>query len=69
VNELSAQHNGRELLHGIALMRQCLRLPDATASERRGWWLDIRRSRVSLELLYVAGLRRGFRGGPDATAP
>jgi hypothetical protein len=67
--ELSARHNGRELLHGIDLMLQCLRLSNATASERRGWWREIRRSRAGLEVLYAAGLRRDFRRTPEATAP
>ena len=60
MTHLTLEHQRRELLHGIALTLQCLRLPAVTAVERRGWWRDIRRSRTDLETLYVAGLPRDF---------
>jgi len=58
---LTLEHQGRELLHGIALLLQCMRLPVTTATERRDWWAELRRSRVDLAELYVAGLPRNFR--------
>lgn len=58
------QHRGRELIHAMGLLAQCLQLPAATAAERSGWWRDIRRSRVDLEALYVAGLPRDFLNRP-----
>lgn len=60
---LTLEHQGRELLHGIALMLRCRRLPTASQAERRGWARDIRRSRAALEALYAAGLPRNFRPG------
>ena len=66
--QLTLEHQGRELLNGIALLRQCLRLPTATAVERRGWWLDIRQSRAELAALYLGGLRRDFRQKPAVYA-
>jgi hypothetical protein len=58
---LSLEHRGRELLHGIDLLVNCLRLPSATAAERVGWWRDLRQSRAALAALHVAGLPRGSR--------
>jgi hypothetical protein len=59
--QLTLQHRGRELLHAIGLLLECIRLPTATTEERRGWRSDVSRSRKDLEGLYVAGLRRDFR--------
>jgi hypothetical protein len=59
--QLSIEHQGREALHGIAMLLQCLRLPAATDAERHRWWRDIRQLRVALGALYVAGLPRDFR--------
>ena len=61
---LSLQHQGRELLHCIALLLQCLRVTTVTAVQRRRWWRAIRQARVDLEALYAAGLDRDFVGKP-----
>ena len=53
---LSLEHQGRELVHCIAMLLQCLRTLPATAVQRRGWWRAVRQSRVDLEALYAAGL-------------
>ena len=58
---LTLEHQGRELLHGIALMLKCLDLPSTTTSERRRWSRGIRQSRAELEALYAAGLSRDMR--------
>jgi hypothetical protein len=57
---LTPEHQGRELLHGIALLLQCMRLPTTSAAERRDWWVAIRQSRLELAGLYLAGLPRNF---------
>ena len=57
---LSIEHQGRELLHGIALLNYCLAAPMGTAAIRRQWKLDVRKARVDLDALYVAGLSRNF---------
>ena len=59
--QLTLEHQGREVLHEIAMVLQCLRIPSATELERRAWWSAIRRLRVELAVLYVAGLPRNFR--------
>jgi hypothetical protein len=66
--ELTLEHQGRELLHGIDLMLRCRRLPAVTQAERRRWDRDIRRSRVELKALYAAGLPRGLRTKPPTSA-
>jgi hypothetical protein len=58
--QTTPQHRGRELLHGIGLSLECMRLPTATAEERRRWRSNVSRFRNDLEGLYVAGLRRDF---------
>jgi hypothetical protein len=67
MTQLTLEHQGRELLHGIALMDQCVELPAATPVERRNWSRAIRQSRVDLEALYVAGLARNFRQKTNET--
>jgi hypothetical protein len=57
---LPLQHQGRELVHCIGLLLQCLRVLPATAMQRRGWWRAVRQARVDLETLYAAGLDRTF---------
>ena len=67
MTQLTLQHQGRELLHGIALALQCQRLPATTAAERRRWLRDVRKARTDLEALYAAGLPRDF--GRQAVEP
>lgn len=66
--QLTLEHQGREVLHEIAMLLQCLRIPTATERERRDWWLAIRQLRVELAVLYVAGLPRSFRRNQRMTA-
>jgi hypothetical protein len=58
--KLSIQHQGRELLHRIGLLVQCLRIPSCSVATRAGWERDISRARKDLEGLYAVGLRRDF---------
>jgi hypothetical protein len=67
--KLSIQHQGRELLHGIGLLVQCLEIPYCSAKARAGWERDILRAREDLEGLYAAGLRRDFLSSAANRAP
>jgi hypothetical protein len=58
--ELSIEHQGRELLHGIELLGRCLLIPHCSAKSRAGWERGIVRATKDLERLYAAGLRRDF---------
>ena len=57
---LTIQIRARELLHAIALLLQCLRIPNANAVEHHIWRRHIQHLRAALERLYVAGLPRDF---------
>lgn len=57
-------HQARELLNRVALLTQCLQLPDVTDAEWRQWPSDIADANRRLDALYAAGLNRSFRGGP-----
>ena len=65
----SIEHQGRELLHGIAMLTRCLELPGTNATRRRQWQARIRKARVDLEALYAEGLQRDFRIRPEVPMP
>jgi len=68
--ELTIQHQGRELLHGIALVSRCLELPGSGPSERTRWKRELVKAIQELEALYARGLPRDFlsAGKPRAAA-
>lgn len=56
----AAARRGRELLHLVEMLSHCLRLRDATRSERRQWAAEIEEAHRLLEALYHEGLPRDF---------
>ena len=60
----SPAHQARELLNRVALLTQCLQLPDVTDAEWRKWPRDIADANRRLEALYAGGLSRSFQGEP-----
>jgi hypothetical protein len=58
---LTTQHRARELLNVVAMLTQCLRLPNLTEAERLKWPLQIADANRLLEALYAGGLSRTFR--------
>jgi hypothetical protein len=58
---LTIQHRARELLHMVAMLTECLRLPNLTDAERLKWPLEIADANRRVEALYADGLSRTFR--------
>jgi hypothetical protein len=57
-------HQARELLSRVAMLAQCLQLPDVTEAEWRQWPADIADANRRLDELYAGGLSRDFLGEP-----
>ena len=62
-----AEHQGRELLHRVAMLGCVLQLSDVTDAERRQWSADIADANRRLDALYDAGLSRDFAGARTAS--
>lgn len=65
---LSPEHRARELLHGIMLVTQCLKIVGPTAIQRQQWKQRADTSLRKLEALYSNGLDRNFRKARTAIA-
>ena len=59
-----AVHQARELLSCVAMLTQCLDLPDVSEAEWRQWPPEITEANRRLEELFAGGLSRSFRGEP-----
>ena len=68
--ELTIEHQGRELLHGISLVSRCLDLPESGPTARARWKRELVKAIQKLEALYSRGLPRDFlsAGKPPAAA-
>src|SRR5688572_24583583 len=60
MEQLSIQHQGRELLHAIGLLTHCLRLANCGAAIRDDWERSLLCCRENLERLHAVGLPRNF---------
>ena len=58
------EHQARELLNRVALLAQCLQLPDVTEDEWLRWPAEIAEANRRLDALYADGLRRDFLDEP-----
>jgi hypothetical protein len=58
----SVAYRARELLNRVAMLAQCLQLPDVTDAEWRQWPREIADANRQLDALYAGGLGRNFIG-------
>ena len=57
---VTTEHQGRELMHAVALLALCLQIPGVSPVTRRRWEQEMQKARGDLDLLYAGGLRRDF---------
>ena len=66
--KLSIEHQGRELVHIIALLVRCLEIPGTSPATRRQWRSEIFTAREELAALYAAGLSPTFLAPGGSTS-
>ena len=66
MDQLTIEHQAREMLHVIALLVRCLQMPGSSQAMRQRWERGILDATRCLDDLYAAGLRRDFLSDAEA---